>query len=263
MARRLEQLYDEFPRIEEEFGAALDVSLDPHGPDQLYEIVGRLGLPGRSVALDVGCGEGRHAAQLVDRFDLTVIGIDPVASCLQVARAAAPGAAFLVGTVEALPLRRSSVDLVWCRDVLVLVADLPRAYAEFARVLRPGGVALIYQMFATDLLEPAERALVFDAMGVADASADVASTDVAIEAAGLVVRETYEIGSEWGEYAQERTGKPGRNLLRAARLRRRADEYIERYGRRNYDIMLGDCLWHVYAMLGKLTRRAFVLGRPG
>jgi hypothetical protein len=35
-----------------------------------------------------------------------------------------------------------------------LAGDLGRAYREFRRVLRPGGRALIYQMFATSLLEP-------------------------------------------------------------------------------------------------------------
>jgi hypothetical protein len=28
---------------------------------------------------------------------------------------------------------------------------------------------------------------------------------------------------------------------------------ISQFGRDNYDIMLGDCLWHVYRLIGKLT----------
>ncbi len=36
---------------------------------------------------------------------------------------------------------------------------------------------------------------------------------------------------------------------------------VERFGRTNYEIMLCDCLWHVYAMLGKLHRRAYALSR--
>src|SRR5262249_46699278 len=34
-----DEAYDLFPRIEEEFNAALDVSLDPSGPDQLHDLV--------------------------------------------------------------------------------------------------------------------------------------------------------------------------------------------------------------------------------
>ena len=37
---------------------------------------------------------------------------------------------------------------------------------------------------------------------------------------------------------------------------------MERFGRAHYDVMLGDCLWHVYAMIGKLERRVYVLRRP-
>ena len=36
---------------------------------------------------------------------------------------------------------------------------------------------------------------------------------------------------------------------------------VERFGRTNYEIMLCDCLWHVYAMLGKLHRLAYALSR--
>ena len=57
----LEQAYDAYPRIEEEFSAVLDQSLDPRGPDLLYDLVAGLGLAPGAVALDVGCGEGRQA----------------------------------------------------------------------------------------------------------------------------------------------------------------------------------------------------------
>jgi hypothetical protein len=116
-------------------------------------------------------------------------------------------------------------------------------------------------MHATERLEPAERQFLFRALGIPDASAAIPAADAAIAASGLEVVETFEIGSEWGEYAQEHTGKPGRNLLRAARLIRHAGEYRARYGRQNYDTMLADCLWHVYAMIGKLTRRAVLLAK--
>ena len=262
MSWNAEHAYDEFPRIEEEFGAALDVSRDPRGPDQLYDIVAGLGLPPGAVVLDVGCGEGRHTARLRDKFGFAVTGVDPVARQLDVAREAAPGVAFALGSAESLPVEDSTIDLVWCRDVMIHVPQPAKAYTEFCRVLKPGGCALVYQMFATDLLEPVERDFLVRAMGISDAAADIGATETWIAASGLRVVETFEIGSEWGEYDQERTGKPGRNLLRAARLRRHADEYIARYGKQNYDTMLGDCLWHVYAMIGKLTRRALLLSKP-
>jgi len=59
-----ERFYDVFPRIEEDFRAALDVSLHPRGPEMLYDLVRDLRLPPGWTAIDVGCGEGRHALQL-------------------------------------------------------------------------------------------------------------------------------------------------------------------------------------------------------
>ena len=203
----LEQAYDAYPQIEEEFSAALDRSLDPRGPDLLYDLVARLGLAPGAVALDVGCGEGRQALTLHQRFGFRVTGIDPVPRHIEVARAAAgpDGPVFELGTAEDLPAGPGTADLVWCRDVLVHVRDLPRAYAEFRRVLRPGGHVLV----------------------------------------------------------EERQHSASRKLLHASRLQRNRASYVERYGQAAYDMMLGDCLWHVYAMIGKLERRVYLLSFDG
>jgi SAM-dependent methyltransferase len=259
---RLLESYDDFPRIEEEFRRALDESLEPRGPDLLYDLVRRLALPPGSVAVDAGCGIGRHSRRLADEFGFEVIGIDPVPRNVEVA-AAEPrhGLRYELGSVEVLPLPDESVDLVWCRDVLVLVDDLDRAYAEFRRVLRADGRAVVYVMLGTDRLPPDEARRLWASMGVVAESLDPARTEVAIARSGLRVVERIDIGGEWSEWAQERSGEPGRRLLHAARLLRDPDRYSSRFGRSAYEIMLGDCLWHVYAAIGKLERRAYVLAR--
>jgi SAM-dependent methyltransferase len=260
----LDEAYDTYPRIEEEIENDLDASLDPRGPGVLIDFVAGFGLVPGSVAVDVGCGEGTHAVNLTERFGFGVTGVDPVPRHVEVAREAAgpDGPTFVLGSAESLPIPDASVDLVWCRDVLVHVADLPRVYAEFRRVLRPGGRAMVYQMYGTDLLESREAAFLWDTMGVVAESADPARTDAAIAAAGLRIDECVVLSTEWGEYAQEHGGKVGRKLLHAARLQRDRDKYVRRYGQANYDMKLGDCLWHVYAMIGKLTRRAYLLTAP-
>jgi SAM-dependent methyltransferase len=264
MTWSLEQAYDAYPQVEEEFSVALDESLNPRGPELLFDLVAGLGLGPGAVALDVGCGEGSHALALHQRFGFRVTGIDPVPRHLEVARASADegGPAFRSGTAEDIPADPGTADLVWCRDVLVHVPDLPRAYAEFRRVLRPGGRALVYQMFGSELLEAREAAWLFSTMGVVPANADPAHTEAAIAAAGMRIDQCIIIGTEWGEWAEEHHGHGGRELLHAARLRRDPVRYIDRFGRAAYDMMLGDCLWHVYAMLGKLTRRAYMLSSP-
>ena len=64
-----------------------------------------------------------------------------------------------------------------------------------------------------------------------------------------------------GEYYHEQ-GR-SRHLLHAARLLRDPGRYIDRFGRESYDIKLGDWLWHVYRMIGKLSSRICLLSAPG
>lgn len=259
----LSSSYDEFPRIEAAFHSALRESLQPRGPDRLYEAVERLELPAGSAVADVGCGEGDHARQLAERFHFAVVGIDPVQRHIELARAQATSGdvRFVLGSAEALPLDDASVDLVWCRDVLGHVAALDRAYAEFERVLRPDGHAVVYQAFGTERLEPREAEWFWHTMGVVPSSADIATTYAAIEATGLRIEQALDL-ADWGEWAEEHSHKSSERLLFAARLLREPDRYIAQFGRSAYEIMLGDCHWHVYGMIGKLARRAFVLSRP-
>src|SRR5262249_21225525 len=158
-----------------------------------------------------------------------------------------------LGRAEHLPASDSTVDLIWCRDVLVHVAELERVYAEFRRALKPGGRALIYQMFGTDRLQPRAAEFLWRTMGGVPANADPAHTEVAIAASGLRIEQCLALGSEWSEYTQEHAGKGGRKLLHAARLLRGRATFAPKYGEAAYDIMLGDCLWAVYIMIGKLT----------
>jgi SAM-dependent methyltransferase len=250
-----------FDDVEEELGLLLDESLGPRGPEQLYEIAGRLDLPPAPRVLDLGCGRGDHALELARRFQATVLGVDPDRAVLSEARdrleeaaraepALADRVRFTRGSAEVVPVEDGAMDLVWCRDVLSLVADLARAYHECARVLRSGGRAVVYQTFATERLEPREAGELFRAL------------DCAIDLAGLRIEDRVVLGGEWGEHIEERSHKAGRLLLHASRLLRDPDRYAERFGRRNVEIKFGDCLWHVYRLLGKLSGRIYVLEKP-
>ena len=80
-----------------------------------------------------------------------------------------------------------------------------------------------------------------------------------LDALKPMIDERLEIGSEWSEWVEERHHSASRKLLHASRLQRNWASYLERYGPAACDMMLGDCLWHVYAMIGKLTRRVYLL----
>jgi SAM-dependent methyltransferase len=277
--KTLFESYDLYERIEAEFNEVLDQSLNPRGPDMLYDLVAELALPVGASCLDLGCGRGQHAIALANRFHLNVHGVDPVPYHIDLAvqeltqqsrsnPSLAAAVRFEVGWAEALPVRNESVDLVWCRDVFELVPDLKAAYRELRRVMKPTGHALVYQMFGTDGLDPREwtEGLSLGAAGSSGASAGLPAenmrpedTESTIRAVGLQIDRCIVVGTEWGEYSQERTGSAGRKLLHAGRLLRDPERYIAKYGQANYDIALADCLWHVYRLIGKLSYRIYLL----
>jgi SAM-dependent methyltransferase len=101
--------------------------------------------PGETV-LDLGSGGGFDcflAANAVGP-DGKVIGVDMTEDMIAAARAnAAKGGyanvEFRLGEIESLPVADASVDVVISNCVINLVPDKVRAFAEAARVLRPGG----------------------------------------------------------------------------------------------------------------------------
>jgi len=110
------------------------------------EALTRAGVGEGMRVLDVGCGTGLLAAQAAaitgpDR----VVAIDPSIGMLNEARAR--GAPLAVrGVGEALPFADHSFDVISMAYALRHVADLQRAFREFHRVLKPGGVALMLEI---------------------------------------------------------------------------------------------------------------------
>ena len=96
--------------------------------------------------LDLGSGTGYPAllaAQMVGPSG-SVIGRDLAKDMLAVAerkakRLALPNIAFHTGDVTTLPYDSASFDAVTSRFCLMFLPDIPKAAAEIARILRPGG----------------------------------------------------------------------------------------------------------------------------
>ena len=144
----MDDSYDAYPRIEEAFQQRLDETLDPRGPEFLWDVLATLHPGPGTTIVDVGCGEGGDAIELARRFAATVVGVDPVQRHVDLGRASsaeagvAPQVTFALGTAEQLPIEDSSVDLIWAKESL-LYADLDLAFRELRRVLRPGGAGLV------------------------------------------------------------------------------------------------------------------------
>ena len=91
--------------------------------------------------LDTGCGDG-FVATLLRRRVREVVGVDVEPSS---AWEDGPGLTFSVANAEALPFADAAFDVVYSKDSLHHMDSPERAVAEYARVLRPGGTALIVE----------------------------------------------------------------------------------------------------------------------
>jgi SAM-dependent methyltransferase len=94
------------------------------------------------LVVDAACGTGRHSEWLAAR-GYRVIGVDGSPEMLARARERVPGADFREGRLDRLPLPDAQADVVVCALALTHVQDLRPVFAEFARVLRPGGDLVI------------------------------------------------------------------------------------------------------------------------
>lgn len=115
--------------------------------------VALLGLLPRSwTVADLGCGSGQAAAALAPHVR-RVIGIDESGAMLKAARRRTAGLANVElrrGSLEALPLADASTDGVLLLLALSYVAEPRRALEEAARVLRPGGRAVVVDLLRHD-----------------------------------------------------------------------------------------------------------------
>ncbi len=234
----------------------LDRSLDPRGPESMLDVAAAYLSPGLAV-LDIGCRDGKHLVQLVRRTGARGVGIDAVPRLPEV-----PGVQFDQGRMEALPYADDEFDLVWCRDVLGNVEPLDAAFAEVARVLRPGGRVLLYTPVVTDRLEPVDEALLAQSLTLVRASLDEHAVEAAFTGAGLEAERKDVIGTEWREWEEERTQPTSHALLRLARLRRQRDELVGEFGEELVAHAEANLHWLMFLIVGKLRPTLWVLRAP-
>lgn len=119
----------------------------------MHWLFGHLALTPGAAVLEIGCGPGTLWRERVGslpaglRLTLSDLSRGMVAE----ARAALPWCHAVVADAQALPLPDGRFDLVLASFVLHHVPDVPRALAEFRRVLRPDG-RLVVATFGGDHL---------------------------------------------------------------------------------------------------------------
>ena len=112
--------------------------------------------PDGARVLEVGCGPGHLSILLARRHGLDVTGLDLDPAMVERARANAARSAqqhgrepsFLVGDVASLAFPDRSFDLVVSTLSMHHWADATAGLSEIGRVLRPGGLALVWDFRA-------------------------------------------------------------------------------------------------------------------
>jgi arsenite methyltransferase len=111
--------------------------------------------------LDAGCGCGldTYVAALLAGVHGRATGIDLTAEMLSIPKAAAQSfrqgnVEFREGPIERLPFDDGDFDLVISNGVLNLIPDKPAAFAEIARVLRPGGTLAAADVLVIETIPP-------------------------------------------------------------------------------------------------------------
>ena len=117
------------------------------GDDVAAELKSR-GLHRKPTIVDLGCGTGELVVAISERLrDARIVGLDSSPSMLLWANrhSTADGRLrFLTGDAAAIPFSDESVDMVVSTLSLHHWAEPSDVFAEIVRVLKPGGVALIY-----------------------------------------------------------------------------------------------------------------------
>lgn len=127
--------YDTISKKYDQFRAADKSNID--------YLINEAGITSNMIVLDFGSGTGNHAIELKRRTGAVIYGVEPSDGMRENAVQKGSGVRFLKGDHKNIPLKNSSVDLIYMTDVIHHVPNLVIMFNEFARVLKPGGKVCI------------------------------------------------------------------------------------------------------------------------
>ncbi|MER7456414.1 class I SAM-dependent methyltransferase [Micromonospora sp. NPDC126480] len=146
----LDSTRDSYDAMAVEYAEAFDTELDHRPLDRamLAAFAELVRANGRGPVADVGCGPGRVTG-LLHELGLEAFGVDLSPAMVALARRARPHLRFEVGSMLALDLPDASLGgLLACYSLIHVPWDRrPAVFAEFHRVLAPGGqLMLVFQV---------------------------------------------------------------------------------------------------------------------
>ena len=136
-------------QFDEEASRRLEsIYLTPDVVEQRAQVMALLQAQPGQRALDIGCGPGLTTQSLAQAVgdNGQVLGVDIAAPMLMLARqrcASLPQVRFELCDVNALPCADASMDIALASQVYEYVETIDAALVELARVIRPGGRAVL------------------------------------------------------------------------------------------------------------------------
>jgi arsenite methyltransferase len=134
----------ESPALQAVTGAALR----PGGIELTRRALAFCDLPAGARVVDIGCGTGVTVHYLRRHCRLKAFGLDRSTGMLGQARQRNSGLPLTQGEATCLPFRDCGLSAVMCECVLSLLKDTDAALREFYRVLAPGGLLVLADVYA-------------------------------------------------------------------------------------------------------------------
>lgn len=132
LRERIRVSFEEAAADEEHFPSTIDPRIS-----HVKLILNHLGDLDGKRALDVGCGKGRFARILAERYPgARIAGLDLAAAMLRYAPETIQRCA---GSMTELPFHDGAFDAAYATESLEHAVDIERAVAEICRVVKPGG----------------------------------------------------------------------------------------------------------------------------
>lgn len=147
---RLKELNVDLSQVKRSDIAAVD-EFHVRGAAVSKELASTIEIKNKKV-LDVGCGLGGPSRMLADEYGCQVTGIDLSNEYVRTANELSKlvhldhKTSFVQGDATHLPFPDSSFDVVWTQHVQMNIPDKEKLYSEVARVLKPGGHFLFYDI---------------------------------------------------------------------------------------------------------------------
>ncbi len=132
------------------------------GSEVSLELAKEAGIKSSDSVLDIGCGIGGPSRMLAGEFGCHVTGIDITAEFIRTAQEISKvvGLDHLTNYIQAdataLPFSTNSFDIAWTQHVQMNIQVKKQFYMEIARVLKPGGKFIYY-----DILKGNDEPLLF------------------------------------------------------------------------------------------------------